>query len=220
MHPLFIGLAFVGGLVAGFAIGHYVAKCKYEEITKEGFARMDAYYKRKQSSEDKQQEVASVDNVEVQTMDVEYVKPEPRDYTQYYNPENQQTDIDPAEYESPEEDEYSDGHSRSMNETYNAIHEKERNKPPRVISAAEHGTRDHEGYVSYELLYYTENDVLTVSDPEGEDIISPDELDDIVGNTLVKFGFKTNNEDVMYVRNYQRMWDLEITKVRDYYRGD
>lgn len=227
MHPLFIGLAFVGGLVAGYFIGHYVAKCKCEEEKERGYAEMDDWYRKRYGLNATTEETADTevqDGSSVQTMDVLYKKPEQHDYTQYYKKES--PPIDPAEYESPSEDPSSDENEeercRNIGEMYNDIHQKERNKPPRVISGAEHGTREHEGYLSVELLYYTGNDTLVMSDPEGdiESIIRPDELDDLVGNTLTKFGFKTNDDSVMYVRNYQRMWDMEITKVRGDFCGD
>ena len=230
MHPLFAGLAFVGGLVAGYFIGHYVAKCKCEEEKETALLAMDDYY-RKKAGKDKvatEEATSAPDRVEVQTMDVDYKKPEYHDYTVHYEAgtANPIPTIDPAEYESPSEDLSSDENleerARSIGEMYNDIHQKERNKPPRVISAAEHGTREHEGYLSVELLYYTGNDTLVLSDPEGDEetLIRSDELDDLVGNTLTKFGFKTNDENVTYVRNYQRMWDMEITKVRGDFCGD
>jgi hypothetical protein len=65
------------------------------------------------------------------------------------------------------------------------------------------------------LLYYTENDTLTIHDDEdmGEDIIYLDEIADFIGDALDKFDFRHSDEKVIYVRNFRRSTDFEITKV-------
>ena len=103
---------------------------------------------------------------------------------------------DPAEQEYPKDDE---GDKVKSNK-----------KPPRMITAERFG---EDGFTQVYLDFYTEDQALVITDEtEAKEI---DEVKDWVGDALEKFGFSTNGEDHIYVRNYNRKCDFEIQKVWD-----
>lgn len=101
---------------------------------------------------------------------------------------------DPADQEHPTDDEG----------------EKVKNskRQPRIISAEKFG---EDGFSPIYLDFYTEDQALVQSDEtEAKEI---DEVRDWIGDALEKYGFATNNEPRIYVRNFDRKCDYEILKV-------
>ena len=95
-------------------------------------------------------------------------------------------------------------------------HALKRQEKPRIIKASDFG---NDGTLEQKTLYYyQDNDILLNEDEE--EIFDGDKLSDtnwVVGDCLDKFDFRTNDEDVIYVRNYRLGFDYEIIKVRDAY---
>ena len=102
---------------------------------------------------------------------------------------------DPAEQEHPNEDE---GKAKG------------KGRPPKLISAEKFG---EDGFTEVFLDFYTEDQALVIADEtEAKEI---DEARDWIGNALEKYGFATNAEPKIYVRNYDRKCDYQILKVWD-----
>lgn len=149
------------------------------------------------------------------------LEPEYHDYTQYSN-DTKGKSIDPADYTHPvdsdetgyeefDEDEYEqarqDALSRSWSEKINS------GSKPKIIPFEEYGST---GYLDEVTLYfYQEDGVLATEDNE---ILT--DVEAILGDALTKFGFDKNDEKVIYVRNYSRSTDYEVSKVFDGFPGN
>lgn len=78
--------------------------------------------------------------------------------------------------------------------------------PPIVIDESEFGST---GYLDeVYLLYYPEDDMLTTE--SGELILDQGQL---IGDLIEETGFRENNVKDLYVRNYRRSTDYDISKV-------
>lgn len=148
-------------------------------------------------------------------------EPEYHDYTQYSRSVNGKS-IDPADYTHPvdsdesgyeefDEDEYEqarqDALSRSWSEKINS------GSKPKIIPFEEYGSTGYLDEVT--LYYYQEDDILATEDNE---ILTDKE--EILGDALTKFGFDKNGEKVIYVRNYSRSTDYEVSKVFEGFPGN
>lgn len=198
-------LIFVAGGGVGGAIGSYVMKIKLEEKHKAELIDMEEYYVNRHPDKKPRENGYYEGDKQVQDDLKDYVKPAPVDYTKYYDP-----DEDPADNESPNDDE-TDNYDEGLELEKERIEDK--NKKPKLIAASDFGMDPKYGTLS--LLYYTENDTLTIHDDEdmGEDVIYLDEIADFIGDALDKFDFRHSDEKVIYVRNFRRSTDFEITKV-------
>lgn len=145
-------------------------------------------------------------------------------------------DSDPAEYEHPSESPYSETEEEQMNvsdcEKYERMVEKNQfvtDENRDYIEGEEEDTEMHSGkrpklitWESYmndkpnfdkvQLAYYTgENgDDSCLVDVEADEQIFDE--DKVVGDCLDKYGFRNNDEDVIYVRNFAFGADYEIAK--------
>lgn len=86
---------------------------------------------------------------------------------------------------------------------------------PRLIKAEDYG--NNRTLEMQELFYYT--DTCTLTDEEDE-VISGERAELLLGDALIKYGFDTNDEDTIYVRNERHGADYMITKIRAPYTGD
>ena len=84
---------------------------------------------------------------------------------------------------------------------------------PRLIRADEFDEAEFEHHDKVCLEFYTEDCILY--NPEEDEIIT--DPHSIIGDSLEKFGFISNDEPVIYVRNISRGSDYEITKIFDAY---
>lgn len=126
-------------------------------------------------------------------------KPEKRDYTVFYKKHEEVMD-EMANRVHPEEDEYVDFELKEQSERMSSGKMK-----PRIIRADEYD--DYEFHDKINLFYYTEDGVLATEDYEVVD--DPEAL---LGDALTKYNFIHNDEDTIYVRNFSRGADYEITK--------
>lgn len=92
-----------------------------------------------------------------------------------------------------------------------------RQQPPKLISKEKFG--DDERYTPRSAYYYTLSDTVTIidEDTDDEEQVEDDELVEMFGDCLTRYGFKENNEDVIYIRNVAKGVDYEVIKVRSYY---
>lgn len=86
-------------------------------------------------------------------------------------------------------------------------HAKNKNRPPMRIRPEDVGDVDNY-YDHVELFYYTYDDILT---DEDENVIE-DRLR-IVGDCLDKYGFNDDDDDTMFVQNFELSTVYEIAKV-------
>lgn len=110
-----------------------------------------------------------------------------------------------AESESPSEDEcetYEETQMRKVNEG------KAKREEPKLIRADEYDN-EYLYHDKVSLLYYTEDDMLV----EEVSNIPVDDIAAAVGDCLDKYGFRKNDEQVIYVRNVNIGADFEITKI-------
>lgn len=90
-------------------------------------------------------------------------------------------------------------------------HERERRQKPKIIKYEDFG--EDPAYDMVPLVYYVNEEVL-VNDDDGTEI---DDWDMSVGDCLDKYGFRHNNEQIIYVRNFFKGIDYSITKRFDDY---
>lgn len=215
MHPLVVGvICFVAGGAVGYFLRGHLFKKKCKECMQDwqkNFEEMDEYYLGKHPEKNSFIDVMSGD-LNIQSIDCEYKKPNKVDYAAMY--QSSGGSIDPADYEHPSDD-ADEIHNKDVGEFLYKQNERDRLKPPKPIKAEEFGELEDRGFITMSLVYYQGNDTLIVEEPEGDTQIYPDELSDWVGDSLTKFGnksFKYNDDRVLYVRNYSRMIDFEISK--------
>ena len=210
---IFLSGAAVGGLTATL-ITRYVLKKKYHDQSEEKIKAMKEYVeflrskdeagelcenlaytskngeevvKPEETSEEKQPERFHADSK------VKYV-----DYTSYY---------DKSEEEHPLDDDEED-EQKAMEKAEKANNEMNSKARPKVIKATDFDDPEYEHHDKVTLYYYTEDETLTTEDNE---II--DDVPALLGDALTKYGFTTNDDQVIFVRNYQRGADYEIAKV-------
>ena len=193
------------GVAIGYVVGFNVAKCHYEQKHEADLADMKQYYEGKHPEKPKYE---SDHKVEVHTMAEPYVKPKKVNYQQFY---------DPAESESPADDIPEDEESSNTGEYITNEYKKNKNRPPVVIKKSEYGDMDN--WKTMDLRYYQESETLVFVEGDEEDMIYFDEIEDVVGNALVKFGFADNDEKVIYVRNFARGCDFRIEKIFGAFEG-
>lgn len=185
-------LIFSGGAICGAIGGWYWTKRKYEQVLE----------KYKEESAQKIKEIygnpdAFVEEDEEEEPKQPEVEKAPKargsfatDYASFYKKN------DPAEQEHPEDD----GEEKV----------KDKKRLPRIIKAEEFGEK---GFTEAYLDFYTIDQALVVADDtEAKEI---DEVRDWIGDALDKYGFSQNDEEKIYVRNYDRKTDYEILKVWD-----
>ena len=90
-------------------------------------------------------------------------------------------------------------------------HERERRQKPKIIKYE--AFVEDRAYDVVPLVYYVNEEVL-VNDDDGTEI---DDWDMSVGDCLDKYGFRHNNEQIIYVRNFFKGIDYSITKRYDDY---
>ena len=210
-------LTFVGGVILGGGASYIFTKKRAEERADREIEEMSAHYNKKivdleaelyDISEDTPDETVNEERKAPEKYKSEpsfsedslvrakykHVKTTATDYTKYYSDH-------PEENEHPEDDApEDDGESKSGH------------KFPKFIKAEDCGSIP--GYTVSMLLYYVEDGVLTIEGDKNEEILENfDEVQDMIGDALTRFGFATNDEPVIYIRNAARKTDYEISKV-------
>lgn len=198
-----------GGIVGGAATYFYADRKlekKWMKISEEKEKSHADYIKDLQArahAEDiaRSQGYSSDSETKSSDKNTETEKPVRRNYTTYWQSR--------AEAEHPRDDEAEYNPNEDLNDP------KLRNREPVIISHDEYWGDEYEHHDKLALYYYVEDDVLATEDGDVIDNIILN-----VGDALTKYGFKTNDEDVIYVRNFKLAVDYEIAKVYGSYEDD
>lgn len=127
------------------------------------------------------------------------------DYTSYY--ENKVASEYPREeYEKASEEAAYE--AERLNEEYHA----NKGKSPKIVSREEFYSNEYEHHDKVTLYFYKEDQVLATESDEA--IADPSKY---IGDALDKFGFRENNEEVIYVRNFGLGIDYEVEKLDSSY---
>lgn len=215
---IFMAGAAVGGLAAALVTSKILKK-KYKKISDEKMKSMEEYvdflWKKDEAGElaENLKYVAKDGENQVSTANDQVEKESSRekavakkaadylDYTKFY------TKVEKAEEEHPLDDNEED--EQRMKELHERINREANIKQkPRIIKASEYDDPDYEHHDKVTLYYYVEDETLTTEDNE---II--DDPVAYVGDAITKYGFNTNDEQAIYVRNVSRGTDYEIAKV-------
>lgn len=139
---------------------------------------------------------------------------------------------DPADLEHPEEDYEEDNASDDdfdkneedviedpeeenfKNDILDANYYAKERRPPKMISSEAFEYDGRGIYDKEDLYYYVYDDTLATED---EEIVA--DADYLIGDALDKYGFRTSDEDEIYVRNFSMTTDYRITKMFASYSG-
>ena len=83
-----------------------------------------------------------------------------------------------------------------------------KDKKPKIITG-DSFYNEYPHFDKISLQYYFDDDILATE--EDEEI---DDVERVLGDTLDKYGFRNNDESVIYVRNLSMGTDYEVFKVR------
>lgn len=184
-------LAFGAGLAVGIGTTYFYLKQKYEEKLSEQIQEVRKHYQEKQeqskSKEEKDEKFASrFEEAEEREKDrIAYESITKRYQGSDKNP------VDPAEQESPPEDEP----------------EKE------IFTVSEEEMETYDNFEDISLTYYAEDDILC--DDGGEIIEDPEA---VIGDALTKFGMKSGYPDTVYVINKRVRVIFEVLMVEGNYQ--
>lgn len=113
-------------------------------------------------------------------------------------------------YKKKEEDSYEGSKSEEMNNEY----EKNKDRPPRIISYEEAGNLGA-NIRTETLFYYTDNN--TVAD-EDDNVI--EDWPRLLGDCLTKYDFVNSDETLIFVMNYELGVCYEVEKILDEFVAD
>lgn len=245
---IFSGGILAGG-VAGFALCWLLLKKKFDKKIDDEIARLNeedwnnnlSYFEQEFEVNDPDLDT-DPSKIEENGRVYHKLSEESVDYIEFYKKKNEELKngaiklADPADFEHPEDDmaddisEYGDGVDP---ETVHVVNEENRNlvegyeisketaagkdKKPKIITGDSY-YNEFPHFDKIALQYYFDDDILATE--EDEEI---DDVERILGDTLDKYGFRNNDESVIYVRNVAYGTDYEVFKVRaafgEYSRG-
>ena len=201
-------VSFVAGLAVG-AVGGVIAgaaymKSKIEETIEERVDEevknfIDDYFARKEE-EDEESDILEEEPV----FEESYNSLHAHSQQNYNKPDPTKIFRDPL-MEHPEEPE-EETDILEENPVKPEPKEDDDMKDPKLIS--EDKFDEDVEFTKETLYYYNEDDVLT-----DEDEHEIENQLEIIGDTLDKFGFRDNEEQVVHVRNFERKTDYEVIKV-------
>ena len=216
---IFLGIGFLSGAIMGSTVTAVLLNIKKRKLLESLFSNdiyddyekisdragevaddVDEKFKRKPNNGEKRSE--QNEKPFIFSKDTQNVK-----YTTYYKNKKEQ---ELAENEYPFEEAHSELDEDTFDETVAEEMEnimKDSQKPPKIIP--HDALEELDG--SYEiktLLYYQVNDVL--ADEDDHVII---DIPDQIGDALTKFGFKDNDENIIYVQNFKYHIVYEIQKI-------
>ena len=185
-------LAFGAGLAVGIGGTYFYLKQKYEEKLSEKFQEIRKYYKEKQerlkSKEEKDEKfVNRFEEAEEKGKDrIAYEAIAKR-----YQGSDEQWPVDPAELESPPEDEPEE----------------------EIFTVTEEEMEIYDNFENIDLTYYAEDDILC---DDQEQVIEDPEA--IIGDALTKFGVESDYPDTVYVINERVRAIFEVLMVEGSYQ--
>ena len=207
MRNLLIGLI-LGGIL-GSGTTYYICKKKMDEredeIRSEARKEYKEYYERKQVEED-----------EAIATHVKKVpdKPIPQEYKELVN-NYRVEEPDPAELENPQDDEEEVDYAEEETVVDDLIQEhlEKQNPNPKIILPESFGELNT--YDTETLTFYQQDRVLV-----HEDETLVDDINFLIGDSLDRYGWADDDDDVLYVRNYKLQRDYEIIKKYEEYPVD
>lgn len=225
-------VACAAGAAGGFALGFVCAKRKYEDAANREVEEIRDFYFNA-LKEEKSEEVSGGDvTVKVDPVHFGYApgaeesrtasealshknreKPDITNYTRYSREEEAAEAESPSDEDMPtDEEEVADlePEDKVNSKIFEWQRQRKLKEAPKLITSEEF---EEDNLFDKETLYfYAEDGVLTTDDDE---IV--DDPDGLVGYALTKYGFNTNDERVIYVRNSKIDTDFEIQKVDSRY---
>lgn len=203
------------GLVAGIAAGVLETKKYFEKKADTEIEEMRQYYE-----EEKKQIYADFnDALGYAAEEGEEVNPEEHSVQNLEEieaakkklAENNARTVNYAEMYKSKNEEEPDPYEGSKSEEMNKEYDKNKNKPPRIISYEEAGNLG--AHIRTDtVFYYTENDVVT-----DEDGIVIEDYPRLLGDCLDKYDFVGSDEMLIFVMNYELGVCYEVQKVVDEY---
>ena len=185
-------IAFSAGLAVGIGGTYFYLKQKYEEKLSEKFQEIRKHYKEKQeqskSKEEKDEKfVNRFEEAEERGKDrIAYEAIAKR-----YQGSDEQCPVDPAELESPPEDEPEE----------------------EIFTVTEEEMEIYDNFENIDLTYYAEDDILC---DDQEQVIEDPEA--IIGDALTKFGVESDYPDTVYVINERVRAIFEVLMVEGSYQ--
>lgn len=236
-------LLFVGGLAIGAASGILGTKKYFEDRYQKRYeedhdALEEYYHKRDEYTRDDHEEAEEefeddgVNPVETDSVPGGRMSPEERaeikaklnrnwegttNYAGMYREKNGYTEralaegtahpLDVGEPGEEDPDDQNQEEVESAEETAFNEHQKNKDRPPKIISADAFSELD--AHIETEVLYFYALDEMLCDENE-EPIEEPERL---VGDCLDKYGFRDNDERLIFVMNYALDTAYEIQKV-------
>ena len=185
-------LAFGAGLAVGVGGTYFYLKQKYEEKLSEQIQEIRKHYQKKQeqskSKEEKDEKFANrFEEAEERGKDrIAY-----ESIAKRYQGSDEQRPVDPAEKESPSEDDPEE----------------------EIFTVTEEEMESYDNFESIDLTYYAEDDILC---DDQEQVIEDPEA--IIGDALTKFGVKSGYPNTVYVINKRVRAIFEILMVEGSYQ--
>ena len=133
-------------------------------------------------------------------------EPEPRDEVESLHPMDSDEDEEPEdEVVTEEEQRFITGLEMSNN------HETKRKDKPKLIRQEDYG---NDGTLQQATLYYYTGDDVLIDTEDGSEVVDQYRY---VGDCLDKFGFRTNDQESICVRNDSLGFDFQIEKIIGYH---
>ena len=216
--------AFAVGFVIGDVIAGVIVSKKSRTKLEEELKVQEEYYEKRMSElvdggypddAEKKDEEKAAETVETETVEPpkEYTAHHEDSYTRGRPKSIERTDYgafygaDPAESEGPREDaDYYEG-ARDVSKS-------SKDKWPKFIRSEEFG--NNPSLSTMQIKYFQDDGTLVLAendDDTGEILADFDEVEDMIGDALTRFGFASNDEDVIYIRNLEKGCDYCITKI-------
>lgn len=215
-------LVFIGGLAVGTAAGVITTKKyfeeKYQQRYEEDRDQLEDYYQTIDEYARVQHDIDDLDDDEVDTIDLDIsrsggrMSPEERleikgkleknwqgttNYAGMYDKNDQNDDGSETDQEpepTPEEENFNE-------------HQKNKNRPPKIISEDAYSNLP-QGVDTGVLYYFAYDETLC---DENEEPIEDEKR--FIGDALDKYGFRDNDERLIFVMNYELETAYEIQKV-------
>lgn len=185
-------LAFGAGLAVGVGGTYFYLKQKYEEKLSEQIQEIRKHYQKKQEKpktiEEKDEKFANrFEEAEERGKDqIAY-----ESIVKRYQGSDERCPVDPAEQESPPEDEPEE----------------------EIFTVTEEEMETYDNFEDIDLTYYAEDDILC---DDQEQVIEDPEA--IIGDALTKFGVKSGYPDTVYVINKRVRAIFEVLMVEGSYQ--
>ena len=185
-------LAFGAGLAVGIGGTYFYLKKKYEEKLSDQIQEIRRHYQKKQEqSKPKEEKDEKFANRFEESEKRRKERIAYESIAKRYQGSDEQRPVDPAEQESPPEDEPEE----------------------EIFTVTEEEMETYDNFEGIDLTYYAEDDILC---DDQEQVIGDAEA--IIGDALTKFGVKSGYPDTVYVINKRVRAIFEVLMVEGSYQ--